>query len=103
FLNLGVWLEKDARRGFNWLHRAPVMHRELARGIEQLNEYDLSDANFLLEWVHAAATKIIRLAMKTRETDQEIHVKIVPTERASTTHRASLIGSEPRNTLRRLA
>jgi hypothetical protein len=41
------------------------------------NEYDVTDANFLLEWVHTVITRIVKQALREHQIDQEIDFTIV--------------------------
>lgn len=75
YLNLGVWSERVVGTYLRSDLRF-VDITEAVVGVEPINEYDLSDGSFLLEWTHAAAAKVIRRLLAELEIDQEIDFRI---------------------------
>jgi hypothetical protein len=76
-VNRGTWLEKPVASGYDRITRRPCVVMGLTAGTRQINEYDIADANLLIETVHAAITRPLRLAMEERKIDQEIDFKVV--------------------------
>lgn len=75
-LNLGVWLETVIGRYFDNSFRV-VEVTESVPSIEPLNEYDISDAAFVAEWVHACVKKVLDRTMAELKIDQEVDFKIL--------------------------
>lgn len=81
YLNLGVWDETSAGYGYDTGCKARVAYKEMTRSLQALNEYDLSDANFLIEWVHACLTRVVRRLIKENKIDQEFDFRIQRSDR----------------------
>ena len=81
YLNLGVWDESSAGYGYDSGCKARVAYKEMTRSLQALNEYDLSDANFLIEWVHACLTRVVRRLIKENKIDQEFDFRIQRSDR----------------------
>jgi len=82
YLNLGVWSEIDSGVGYEQSTKNRVIYKDLIRDLEALNEYDLSDANFLIEWVHASQVKVLKRLQKEKIIDQEFDFKIQRSDRS---------------------
>lgn len=83
YLNRGVWSETEAGMGYDMSGMHSVRYLTVTAQEEPFNEYDLSDANFLIEWLHACVTKVLRRFVKEYEIDQEIDFKILREGRES--------------------
>jgi hypothetical protein len=81
YLNLGIWKEVVAGSGYDTNHGLFSTYHEMQRSIELLNEYDLSDANFLIEWIHASIVKVLKRLQKEKKIDQEIDFTIQRVDR----------------------
>lgn len=81
YLNIGRW--QEVATGHGYADGAIVRAMSTVRSLEPLNEYDLSDANFLIEWVHACLTKVLRRVVKEQRIDQEIDFMILRADRRS--------------------
>jgi hypothetical protein len=80
-VNCGKWIEQPAGGGFDKVtHQLCEVHT-IVSGWNVPNEYDVSDANCLLERVHAAITKHVKLKLAEHKIDQEIDFKIVREQR----------------------
>lgn len=88
-LNRGTWVEEEVSRGIE--PRTGVLCRActIVSGIQPLTEYDVTDANSLIEWVHGAATKVARRLMAELKSDQEIDFTIQREERRGIAAHAS--------------
>jgi hypothetical protein len=49
-----------------------VVANRVVAGSHRLNEYDVSDSNFLAEWTHEAVKSEVKLRMAEHKIDQEI-------------------------------
>ena len=86
YLNLGVWKEVPAGVGYDSDNKCKVKYMEVERAIEGVNEYDISDANFLIEWVHACLTRVVRQLKKELSIDQEFDFTIQRSDRRAVLH-----------------
>jgi hypothetical protein len=89
-INRGTWTEKPVGRGTSAetgalceVHTIAPAHRTV------VSEYDVSDANCVLERVHAVITRVLRRKLAEHRLDQEIDFTIVRERRAG------LTGGEP--------
>jgi hypothetical protein len=76
-INLGTWAEVTVAMGTHKATGEPVELRTFATGVHTANEYDYTDAAFLIEWVHAKVTQLVKRKMKEHQIDQEIDFRIV--------------------------
>ncbi|MGQ8364488.1 hypothetical protein [Glaciecola sp. 1036] len=83
YLNLGVWDEQSTGVGYDATNEVKVEYKDVQRSLEALNEYDISDANFLIEWVHACLTRVVRRLKKEKNIDQEFDFQIQRSDRRS--------------------
>lgn len=83
YLNLGVWDEQSTGVGYDSKSGVKVEYKDVQRSLEALNEYDISDANFLIEWVHACLTRVVRRLKKEKNIDQEFDFQIQRSDRRS--------------------
>lgn len=75
-INAGVWVEQDIARGVDRLSGMPVVARRVVKGWQAPSEYDVSDASFLTEWLHACVVSVVKLQMAEHHIDQEIDFTI---------------------------
>jgi len=75
-LNAGKWVEKTIDSGIT-ANGKQVRYTTVVPGESSLSEYDLNDANVLMEWTHAQLVRLVKATMAEREIDQEIDFKIV--------------------------
>jgi len=85
-INRGTWTEKAVGRGTSAetgalceVHTIASAHRTV------VSEYDVSDANCVLERVHAVITRVLRRKLAEHRLDQEIDFSIVREQRAGLT------------------
>lgn len=71
-LNSASWIEEKLAEGIDRVSRFDVVANRVVAGWHRLNEYDVSDSNFLAEWLHEAVKREIRLRMAEQKIDQEI-------------------------------
>lgn len=81
-VNAGSWGEQNIGSGFAFGSGLPVDAYEIVAQWHQPNEYDISDANFALETVHATLVKLTKRLVKERDIDQEIDFTIVRESRS---------------------
>jgi hypothetical protein len=82
FLNFGVWKEKVLGVGFDTAEGHLVVVHGVEQGWQPFGEYDLSDMNFALEWVHAVIRRELKRLMAERKIDEEIDFRIIREERS---------------------
>jgi hypothetical protein len=71
-LNTAAWAEERLASGVDTVTGLDVVANRVVAGTHRLNEYDLSDANFLAEWIHEAVKREVKQQMAERKIDQEI-------------------------------
>jgi hypothetical protein len=71
-LNSASWIEEQLAVGVDRVSGLDVVANRVIAGRHQLNEYDVSDSNFLAEWVHEAVKREVKLRMAEHKIDQEI-------------------------------
>lgn len=84
-LNRGQWVEKDLYQGVDKRSGRLAVIRVVEAGYQRLTEYDLTDANSLMEWVHAQVVQVIKQIMVEQKIDQEIDFKVIRGERQGVT------------------
>jgi hypothetical protein len=84
-INRGTWTEKPVGRGTSVETGALCEVHTIAPAHRTINEYDVSDANCVLERVHAVVTRVVRRKLAEHRLDQEIDFKIVREQRAGIT------------------
>ena len=80
-VNSGTWVEQVAGTGYDKKTSELCAIHTITAGWSVLTEYDITDANCLLERVHAAVTKVVKLKVAERHIDQEIDFRILREER----------------------
>jgi hypothetical protein len=76
-LNGGTWIEKSIGK-YKELTSGKVANAyKIEPAWQSPGEYDITDANFLLETVHSVVKKVIKRAMADHKIDQEIDFSIV--------------------------
>jgi hypothetical protein len=89
-INRGTWTEKPVGKGTSAETGALCeVHTIAPAQRTAVSEYDVSDANCVLERVHAVITRVLRRKLAEHRLDQEIDFTIVREQRAG------LTGSEP--------
>lgn len=83
YLNFGVWVEKPAISGFEPGSSIPIIAYAVETGVQGFGEYDLSDANFALEWVHAVIKRHLKRLLAEHKIDEDIDFRIIREDRAS--------------------
>lgn len=76
-LNSASWVEKQLAVGVDRVSGLNVVANAVVAGIHILNEYDVSDSNFLAEWLHEAVKREVKLRMAEHKIDQEIDFTIL--------------------------
>ncbi len=71
-LNSASWVEQTLTSGLDSISKLPVVANRVVAGSFRLNEYDVSDSNFLAEWMHEAVKREVKLRMAEQKVDQEI-------------------------------
>lgn len=82
YLNFGVWLEKPSHSGFESGGKSPVVIYDLKAGVQALQEYDYSDCNFALEWVHATVKRHLKRLLAEHKIDEDIDFTIIRESRS---------------------
>jgi hypothetical protein len=75
-VNAGTWMEERIASGISRSSRLPVVANRVVAAWQTPNEYDLTDANFLTEWVHSHVVRVVRLKLDEHKIDQEIDFTI---------------------------
>ncbi|HSS21158.1 MAG TPA: hypothetical protein VLL54_13875 [Pyrinomonadaceae bacterium] len=81
-LNAGTWIEKQVAAGLEPQTGEYCRVNTIEGGWHVPSEYDITDANCLIEWIHAAVTKVTKLTLAEYKIDQEIDFKILRGERS---------------------
>jgi len=75
-INSASWVEQRLSAGVDRDSGFDVIANRVVAGFHQINEYDVSDSNFLAEWLHEAVKLEIKLRMAEHKIDQEIDFTI---------------------------
>ena len=102
-VNAGTWVEKLVDVGRDPRSRELCQVNAIQAGWHVPNEYDIADANCLIEWVHSAATRVLKRMLAEHRIDQEIDFQILRGERQGIAGRTEAPAPRPRRfpTLRR--
>lgn len=92
-VNGGSWKERPAGTGTDPKTGLFCRASTLEAGWHTPTEYDLTDANCLVEWVHGAATRVIKNALAEHKIDQEIDFEIQRGDRQSVAGKADPRGA----------
>ena len=84
-INRGTWSEKPVGRGTSVETGALCEVHTIAPAHRTINEYDVSDANCVLERVHAVVARVVRRKLAEHRLDQEIDFSIVREQRSGIT------------------
>jgi hypothetical protein len=87
-VNAGTWIDRQVAAGLEPQTGEYCRVNTIESGWHVPNEYDITDANCLVEWIHAAVTKVTKTTLAEFKIDQEIDFQILRGER----HR--VVGSE---------
>lgn len=102
-LNAGQWVEKTVVTGIEKATGVPTQVNTVVPGYQQLTEYDITDADCLLEWTHAKLVQLVRRMMEERKIDQEVDFTILRGQRQGLTeHRKEGVGDAAQNAARQL-
>ncbi len=71
-VNTGTWVEQTLASGIDRESGKHVVAKHVVIGTQAPNEYDITDTNFLTEWLHTVVTRNVRLKMEEHRIDQEI-------------------------------
>ncbi len=71
-INSASWVEQKIAEGVDRISGLNVVANRVVAGSHQLNEYDVSDSNFLAEWIHEAVKREVKLRMAEHKIDQEV-------------------------------
>ena len=80
-VNTGTWVEKQVAAGLEPQTGDYCRVNTIERGWHVPNEYDITDANCLIEWIHAAVSKVTKTILAEYKIDQEIDFQILRGER----------------------
>ena len=83
-LNSASWIEQALASGVDRASGLDVVANRVVAGWHRLNEYDLSDSNFLAEWMHEAVKREVKLRMAEHKIDQEIDFTVQRESRKGT-------------------
>lgn len=81
-VNAGSWAEKNIGAGYAHHDGTRLDVYSIESEWHQPNEFDISDANFALETVHATLVKLTKRLIKERDVDQDIDFTIVRESRS---------------------
>lgn len=95
-VNQMAWKDKPVQTGHRSSDGIKVQLVSVETQFYAVNEYDITDANFLLEATHVHLTALLKQVLREREIDQELDFTIVRESRQS------LIGNKPQEGRRRL-
>ncbi len=76
-VNLLSWKDRALQRGYRDGDGLKVELVGIETQYHQINEYDIADANFLLEATHVHLTSLVKDLLREREIDQEVDFSIV--------------------------
>ena len=71
-VNAGTWIEQTLTRGVDRKSGKLAVANRVVPGWQVPNEYDITDVNFLTEWLHGSVVRMLRLKMEEHKIDQEI-------------------------------
>jgi len=80
-VNCGEWVENTIASGYDNTTEQICSINTISSGWHAPNEYDINDTNYLLERVHLAVTKVIKIKLAEHKIDQEIDFKILREQR----------------------
>jgi len=82
-VNAGIWMEQEAARGVDRQTGLHVVANRVVAGWQRPSEYDLNDASFLTEWVHANISAVIQQKLAEFKIDQDIDFTVQRESRSS--------------------
>lgn len=71
-VNCGTWVEQTLARGVDRQTGKLVVANRVVPGWQAPNEYDITDVNYLTEWLHATVVRVVKLKMEEHRIDQEL-------------------------------
>ena len=80
-VNCGSWVETEVGTGVDPESKKPACLKSIVAGWHSPNEYDITDTNCLIEWVHGAVTRVVKRFLAEHKIDQEIDFQILRGER----------------------
>jgi hypothetical protein len=75
--NTGTWMEATVGSGIDRQSGKLVIANRVIPATQRLNEYDLTDINFLTEWLHRNLARVVRTKLAEAKIDQEIDFTIL--------------------------
>ncbi len=93
-LNNATWAEETISKGTDKISGKKVQVNQVKFGWQDLTEFDVSDANFLSEYIHENIKKIIKLKMVECQIDQEIDFSVTRESRRNTLDRSEEQGKK---------
>jgi hypothetical protein len=84
-LNLGQWVEETVTQGMDRHSDCLARFTTVVPGTQIVTEYDITDLNCVMEWIHATLTQLLKKMMDERKIDQEIDFQILRGERKALT------------------
>lgn len=88
-LNSASWVEETLSTGIDAESGLDVVANRVVAGQHLANEYDVSDSNFLAEWIHDAVKQELQLRMAEQKIDQEIDFTIQRESRSDALSKSS--------------
>ncbi len=80
-VNCGAWGEKEIGSGVDPKSEQIIRLKAIEPGWHIPNDYDITDTNCLIEWIHGAVTKVVKRMLAEHKIDQEIDFQIIRGER----------------------
>jgi len=80
-VNGGTWSEVRVADGIDRVTGLRAVAHGIAAGWHVPNEYDITDANYLTEWIHALVVERVKEAMEEHKITQEVDFHILREER----------------------
>jgi hypothetical protein len=84
-LNIGQWVEETITQGLDRQSACLARATTVIPGTQAVTEYDITDLNCVMEWIHAKFIQILKKLMDERKIDQEIDFQILRGERKDLT------------------
>jgi hypothetical protein len=82
-LNAAAWAVETMARGVDRVSGCNVHANRVVYGVQTLNEYDIADASFLFEWLHAALERELQIQAADHKIDLEIDFTVQRESRKS--------------------
>jgi hypothetical protein len=76
-VNAGTWMEDPISSGIDRSSGLRVVAKSIKKAWHVPNEYDIADASYLSEWIHAVTAELVKEAMAEHNVMQDIDFKIL--------------------------